>query len=137
MAVSQTSAPIAAKQAPEVGDIAPAFRLAAASGENIDPASDLVAGRPLLLLFRTGDALPQGLEALVAQLRATDGRAVLVTALGESAALAGFESAADAEGTVAPLFGVSGQSALVLIAPNRHLAYLGDDAGAAQAALAR
>src|SRR4051812_28871645 len=137
MAVSQTSAPIAAKPAPEVGDIAPAFRLAAASGETIDPASDLVAGRPLLLLFRTGDALPQGLEALVAQLRATEGRSVLVTGLGQAAALAGFESAADAEGTVASLFGVSGQARLVLIAPNRHLAYLGDDAGAAQAALAR
>jgi hypothetical protein len=142
MAVSQTptlqtGTPIAAKQLPEPGDIAPAFRLASTSGEPIDPASDLVAGRPLLLLFRVGDALPQGLEALVAQLKATEGRAVLVTGLGETAALDGFEAATDAEGTVRSLFGVAGESRLALIAPNRHIAYLGADAAAAQAALAR
>jgi hypothetical protein len=137
MAQSQTTAPTAAKPAPEAGDIAPAFRLAATSGESIDPASDLVAGRPLLLLFRAGDALPQGLEALAAQLKATEGRAVLVTGLGETAALDGFESAADAEGTARSLFDVSGQSRLVLIAPNRHVAYIGGDAAAAQTALTR
>ncbi|MDQ7247327.1 2OG-Fe(II) oxygenase [Dongia sedimenti] len=137
MAVSQTTAPIAAKQPLEAGDIAPAFRLAATSGESIDPASDLVAGKPLLLLFWGGGALPQGLEALVGQVKATDGRAVLATGLGETAALDGFESAADAEGTVGALFGASGESRLVLIAPNRHVAYIGGDAAAAQAALAR
>lgn len=137
MAVSQTTAPTAAKQPLEAGDIAPAFRLAATSGENIDPASDLVAGRPLLLLFRAGGALPQGLEALVGQVKATDGRAVLVTGLGETATLDGFESAADAEGTVGALFGVSGESRLVLVGPNRHVAYIGGDAAAAQSALVR
>lgn len=137
MALSQTTAPIAAKQLPEAGDIAPAFRLAATSGESIDPASDLVAGRPLLLLFRAGDALPQGLEALAAQVKATEGRVVLVTGLGETAALDGFESATDAEGAVRSLFGVSGEARLVLIAPNRHLAYIGGDAAATQAALTR
>jgi hypothetical protein len=134
MAVSQTTAPLAAKQPPEPGDIAPAFKLAATTGESIDPASDLVAGRPLLLLFRASDAVPQDLEALVAQVKATDGRAVLVTGLGETATLDGFESAADADGVVGSLFGAA---RLVLIAPNRHIAYLGGDAAAAQAALAR
>jgi hypothetical protein len=134
MAVSQTTAPVAAKQPLEPGDIAPAFKLAATSGESIDPASDLVAGRPLLLLFRAGDAVPQGLETLVAALKASEGRAVLVTALGETAQLDGFESAADAEGAAGSLFGAA---RLVLIAPNRHIAYLGGDAAAAQAALAR
>jgi hypothetical protein len=137
MAVSQTSLQIAAKQPLEAGDIAPAFRLAATSGETIDPASDLVAGRPLLLVFRAGDALPQGLEALVAQLKATEGRAVLVTSLGETAALDGFQSATDAEGTVRSLFGGAGEPRLVLIAPNRHIAYIGGDAAAAAAALGR
>jgi hypothetical protein len=134
MAVSQTNAPFAAKQPPEPGDIAPAFKLAATSGESIDPASDLVAGRPLLLLFRASDAVPQGLEALVAEVKASEGRAVLVTNLGESATLEGLESAADADGAVGSLFGAA---RLVLIAPNRHIAYLGEDAAAARAALAR
>jgi hypothetical protein len=137
MALSQTTSPIAAKQPLEAGDIAPAFRLASGSGEAIDPASDLVAGKPLLILFRAGDALPQGLERLLAEVKALDGRAVLATALGETAALDGFESAADAEGTVRSLFGVSNTARLVLIAPNRHIAYIGPDAAAAQAALAR
>ncbi|WP_395017817.1 2OG-Fe(II) oxygenase [Dongia sp.] len=142
MALSQTptlqpGTPTAAKPPLEAGDIAPAFRLAAATGEGIDPASDLVAGKPLLLLFRTGDALPQGLEALLAAVKAAEGRAVLATALGETATLDGFESAADAEGTVRALFGAAGQSRLVLIAPNRHIAYIGGDAAAAQAALAK
>jgi hypothetical protein len=142
MAVSQTTIAVAAKQPLEAGDIAPAFKLAAASGETIDPASDLVAGKPLLLLFRAGDAPPPetskvGLEALVAAVKATHGRTVLATNLGETATLDGFESAADAEGATRSLFGASGQSRLVLIAPNRHIAYIGGDAAAAQAALAR
>ncbi len=137
MAVSQTTAPATAKQPPETGDIAPAFRFSATSGEVIDPASDLVAGRPLLLLFPDREAPPQGLQGLVAQLKATEGRAVLVTGLGETSGLDGFESAADAEGTARSLFGVTGGTWLVLIAPNRHLAYSGSDVAAAQAALAR
>jgi hypothetical protein len=136
MAVSQTTT-AAAKQPLEVGDIAPAFKLAAASGEIIDPASDLVAGKPLLLLFRAGDALPQGLEALVTAVKAAEGRAVLATGLGETAVLDGFESAADAEGAVRSMFGAAGQQRLVLIAPNRHIAYIGNDAAAAQAPLAK
>ena len=135
--ILQTGAPIAAKPLLEAGDITPGFKLAASSGETIDPASDLVAGKPLLILFRAGDALPQGLEALVAAVKAADGRAVLATNLGESDTLDGFESAADAEGTVRSLFGVSGAARLVLIAPNRHIAYIGGDTAAAQAALAK
>jgi hypothetical protein len=137
MALSPTTGPNAAKPPLEAGDIAPAFRLAAASGEGIDPASDLVAGKPLLLLFRAGDALPQGLEGLVAAVKALEGRAVLATGLGETAALDGFESAADAEGSARALFGVGNAARLVLIAPNRHIAYIGEDAAAAQAALER
>jgi hypothetical protein len=137
MAVSQTTGSIALKQPLEAGDITPGFKLAATSGETIDPASDLVAGRPLLLLFRAGDALPQGLEGLVGQVKASDGRAILVTGLGETAVLDGFESAADAEGAARALFGVSGEPRLVLIAPNRHLAYIGGDAALAEKALVR
>jgi hypothetical protein len=88
----------------------------------------------LLLLLRAGDTTPQGIEALVAAVKATEGRAVLVTALGETATREGFESAADSDGTARALFG---EAPLVLIAPNRHVAYIGGDAAAAQAALAR
>jgi hypothetical protein len=134
MAAPQTAPQAAAKRPTEAGDIAPPFKLAATSGESIDPASDLVAGRPLLLFFRPGDAVPQDLEALVAQVKALDGRAVLVTALGETTTREGFESATDSDGIAHGLFG---ESRLVLIAPNRHVAYIGGEAAAAQAALAR
>src|SRR3954451_6022431 len=117
MAVSQTTAPLAQKQPLEAGDIAPGFKLAAASGAPLHPASDLVAGRPLLLLFRASDTLPQGLEGLLRQVKATDGRAVLVTAMGETAVLDGFESAADPDGLARGLFGFSGETRLALIAP--------------------
>jgi hypothetical protein len=138
MAVSQpATVSVAPKQPLETGDIAPGFKLAATSGETIDPASDLVAGKPLLLLFRAGDDLPQGLEALVAAVKAAEGRAVLATGLGETATLEGMESAADADGAARSLFGAAGQTRLVLIAPNRHIAYIGADAAAAQTALAR
>ena len=133
MAAPQSAAQTAAKRPPEAGDIAPAFKLAASTGETIDPASDLVAGKPLLLL-RAGDNAPQGLGALAAAVKATAGRAVLVTALGETAGQEGFESAADSDGSTRALFG---DAHLVLIAPNRHLAYIGSDAAAAEAALAR
>jgi hypothetical protein len=133
MAAPQSATSTAAKRPPEAGDIAPAFKLAATSGEVIDPASDLVAGKPLLLLFRTGDRVPQGIETLAARVKATEGRCVLVTALGEAATLDGFESAADSDGSARALFG----EGLVLIAPNRHIAYIGGDAAAAGAALAR
>jgi hypothetical protein len=134
---AQNAAQSGAKRPLEAGDIVPAFRLAAISGETIDPASDLVAGRPLLLLFRAGDTLPQGLPTLLDQLKATEGRAVLATAVGTTAAMEGFESAADADGAARDLFGVGSEPRLALIAPNRHLAYLGGDAAAASAALAR
>lgn len=137
MAVSQTTATPAAKPPLEAGDIAPGFRLAAASGEIIDPASDLVAGKPLLLLFRADDAPLPGLDSLAAAVKSAEGRAVLANSLGESATLDGFESAADAEGTARRLFGAARETRLVLIAPNRHIAYLGADAAAAEAALAR
>ena len=136
MAAPQTTAQ-SAQRPVEAGDIAPAFRLAATSGETIDPASDLVAGRALLLLFRTGDTVPQGVDGLLQQLKTTDGRAILVTTIGETVALDGFESAADADGKARGLFGADGEMRLVLIAPNRHLAYLGADPAAAQSALAR
>jgi hypothetical protein len=134
MAAPHSAAQTVAKRPPEAGDIAPAFKLAATTGETIDPASDLVAGKPLLLLFRAGDNPPQGLDALVARMKATEGRAVLVTALGETAQQEGCESAADSDGSARATFG---EARLVLIAPNRHIAYIGDDAAAAAAALER
>ena len=132
-----SAAQSAAAKPLETGDIAPHFRLVATDGESIEPASDLVAGRPLLLLFRVGDVLPQGLEALLDQVKATGGRAVLVTAVGESAERAGFETAVDADGTARKLFGAGPEPRLALVAPNRHLAYLGGDPAAAGTAVAR
>ena len=137
MAQPQTTAPLAAKRPLEAGDIVPAFKLAATSGETIDPASDLVAGKPLLLLFRAGDTAPQGVAAVIQQVQAAQGRAVLVTSLGETASLDGCESAADADGVARGVFGAGAEPLLVLIAPNRHIAYIGGDTAAAQSALAR
>ena len=137
MALTQT-APQAAAKAPEVGDIAPAFRLVATDGEAIEPQSDLVAGHPLLLLFRgVGDTAPASASMLAERVTEAGGRAVLVTNVGESGSLDGFQSATDADSAARGGFGAGQDPWLVLIAPNRHIAYLGPDVEPAGAALAR
>ena len=63
----------------EVGEIAPAFQLTV-GGAVFDPAADHVAGRPLFLVFRPQSAgLPDDLARLVPQVRALQGRCVLIT----------------------------------------------------------
>jgi hypothetical protein len=121
----------------EAGDIAPAFRLVAAGGESIEPASDLVAGKPLLLLF-PGAEIDSAVADLARRVLALDGRAVLVHGAGQPREHAGLESAADADGTAFGLFDAAqGSQRLVLVAPNRHVAYVGADAAAAEAELER
>jgi hypothetical protein len=124
----------------EAGDIAPPFRLMARDGEAIDPASDLVAGKPLLLVFcPKGAPLPAGVEALGQAVAATDGRNVVAAPAGanDTSAPSGFELAFDADGAVLALFKAGTEPRIALIAPNRHIAYLGTDSEAAAAALAR
>src|ERR1700742_4848759 len=99
MALSQP-APSRSPQtpAPEMGDIAPSFRLMAKGGEAIDPASDLVAGKPLLIAFCPKDAaLPVDVESLGQAVAACDGRAVVAAPAGahETPAPAGYELAFD------------------------------------------
>jgi hypothetical protein len=139
MALPQSGGKPTAPQKPaETGDIAPPFRLAAAGGEMIDPANDGIAGIPLLLLFSGKGSAPEGALDLALRVREAGGRAVLVTGAGEAATLAGFESAADPDGSAAIAFASAGGAPrLALIAPNRHLAYLGADPVAAGAAFAR
>jgi len=131
---SQSTAP--ARKALEAGDIAPSFRLMGQDGDAIDPANDRIAGKPLLLLF-PGDSLPQGIEDLAQRVKELDGRAVVATAPGAAKPVAGFEPGADTDGAVHGLFGAGGESRIALIAPNRHLAYLGGDPAGAADALAR
>src|SRR5581483_3092553 len=102
MAVSQTALS-RSQQSPalEVGDIAPSFRLMAKDGEAIDPASDLVAGKPLLILFcPKGAALPKDAESLGQAVAGLDGRNVIAAAAGaaETQVPAGYELAFDADG---------------------------------------
>ena len=141
MAAPQT-APSRPPQAPklEMGDIAPAFRLMAKDGEAIDPASDLVAGRPLLVLFcPKGAGLPADAESLGQAVAAADGRNVVAAPAGahETPTPAGYELAFDADGAIFRLFNAETEGRIVLIGPNRHILYMGTDAGAALAALAR
>ncbi len=127
-------------QALEAGDIAPPFRLMAQDGEAIDPSSDLVAGKPLLLVFcPKGVALPGGVEDLGQAVAACDGRNVVAAPAGarDTPAPAGFELSFDPDGAAFGLFKAGTEPRIALIAPNRHIAYLGTDSGAAAAALAR
>ena len=141
MAAPQTAQSRPAQNAAlELGDIAPPFRLMAKSGEAIDPASDLVSGKPLLLLFiPKGAALPGDAESLGQAVAALDGRNVVAAPAGanETPIPAGYELAFDADGAAFRLFSVQTEARLILIAPNRHLLYMGADAAAARAALAR
>ncbi len=126
-------------QALEIGDIAPPFRLTTQAGEAIDPASDLVAGQPLLVLFcPKGAELPSDAESLGQAAAAADGRSfVAVTAGTEAATPAGYELAFDADGAVFRLFNAATEARFVLIGPNRHIFYMGGDTAAVRAALAR
>jgi hypothetical protein len=128
--------PSSAPRALEVGDLAPAFHLKV-SGEVFDPAADHVAGRPLLLVFRPdGAPLPDGLDALVAPVRALKGRCLFVAATAGAVA-AGFELAVDADGKVAEIYGATDAARVILIAPNRRLAAIGADPAAVLQALER
>src|SRR5256885_14341157 len=82
----------------EVGDLAPSFRLMAKGGEAIDPASDLVAGKPLLVLFcPKGAALPADAAALGHAVAGAEGRNVIAVSAGTDDAPTpdGFELAVD------------------------------------------
>jgi hypothetical protein len=138
MATSHATLQTAVRRPVEAGDIAPPFRLVTAGGEGIEPASDLVAGKPLLLVFPGAEAaLPAGLDDLARVVSGLGGRCVLETPLGEARSLDAFESAADADGAARSAFDAGAAARLVLIAPNRHVAYIGAEPAAAAAALAR
>ncbi|HEY4162462.1 MAG TPA: 2OG-Fe(II) oxygenase [Dongiaceae bacterium] len=126
---------IAARRPLEAGDIAPAFRLAGPKGETIDPAADHIAGKPLLLLFH-GAAVPGEAGDIARRVADLGGRAVLVTAAGGNPQAEGYESAIDADGSVRASLGAE-SGFFVLIAPNRHIGYVGKDPAAASAALSR
>src|SRR3569833_774594 len=108
MAAPQT-APSRPSQNPalEPGDIAPPFRLMAKAGEAIDPASDLVAGKPLLILFCFfGLVLPGVVDSLGQAVAALDGRNVVAAPAGanDTPIPAGYELAFDTDGGVFRLF---------------------------------
>jgi hypothetical protein len=125
-----------APRALETGDIAPAFRLTAASGEELDPASDHISGRVLVLLFLgPGAAVPEGLGAIAEKARAMGGRCFLIAAAPKDAP-AGFDPVADPDGKVASLYGARGAAHIVVIAPNRHVAAIGTAADGAAEVLA-
>ncbi len=120
------------------GDIAPVFQLVAPGGEEIDPNGDHIAGKPLVFVFRpAGAALPEGMEALAARARGMGGRAfVIVSGLTAAKdAPQGYELLQDADGKVSALYGVGKQVRIVALAPNRHVAAIGEDPVAAIAAL--
>ena len=115
-----------------VGDIAPAFQVTI-KGETFDPAADHVAGRPLLLVFcPAGASLPEGVASLVPQVKALQGRCVVIAPSAVEAP-AGFKGAVDTESRVAAAYGATNAARIVLIAPNRHIAAMGDAATAAKA----
>jgi hypothetical protein len=123
-----------------VGDIAPGFLLTGPGGEEIDPGNDHVSGKPLLLLFPApGGALPTGLEAAAAKVKAMGGRAFQISAgpVGAKDAPQGFEKLQDADGKVSALYGAGKAARLVTLAPNRHIAAIGEDAASALEALER
>jgi hypothetical protein len=124
----------------EAGDIAPPFRLIAQDGEAIDPASDLVAGKPLLVVFcPKGASLPAGAEGLGRAVAAADGRTVVAAPAGanETPTLPGYTLAFDADGSVLGLFNAGIEPRILLIGPNRHIGYLGADAAVATEAVTR
>lgn len=124
----------------EVGDIAPPIRLVTAAGEKIDPGADQISGKVLVLLFMpTGTAPPEGLSALAERARAMRGRCFLVAAAPEGVGDVpdGFEPLADRDGTVALRYGMQGAPRTVVVAPNRRVAAVGPETGAAAAALER
>jgi hypothetical protein len=136
----QTAAPPDTIRSLESGDIAPSFRLVSPGGEEIDPGADHVSGKPLVLLFQpAGAALPAGLGALAAKVRALGGRAFLIAAglTAPKDAPPGFEPLQDADGKVSALYGVAKAARIVTLAPNRHVAAIGEDPAAAIAALER
>lgn len=135
----------AAARTLEVGDIAPPFRLATAGGEKIDPGDDHISGRVLVLLFMpSGAAPPEGLAALAERARGMGGRCFLIAAapvdvwpdVGADVP-EGFEPLADGDGKAAILYGAHGAPRIVVVAPNRHVAAVGLEAGVAAAALDR
>ena len=114
--------------APGVGDIAPDFALVADSGATIDPAADQWAGRFMLFVFLPPTPAP--LPGLAAQqdALAAAGLTVFVIARARRSQLVGLKQRvglaapllADAEGTVARLYGC-GDGGAVLLRPNRHI----------------
>lgn len=132
----RSSAPQAGAPRPlEPGDIAPAFRLTAPGGEEIDPGSDHISGKVLVLLFLPpGATAPEGLTPLAERARALGGRCFLVAPAPREAP-AGFAPLADRDGRVAALYGARGGPHFVVVAPNRHVAAIGPDVGAAIAAV--
>ena len=141
MAAPQTSRPSAQPAVSlETGDLAPSFRLMTREGQAIDPVSDLVAGKPLLIFFRpNGAGLPEGSDQLGRAMLATDGRSIVAVPASatDAAAPEGCELALDGDGSIFRSYGADSQPRILLIGPNRHIAYLGADASAAGAALAR
>ena len=120
----------------EVGDIAPPFRLVTAGGEKISPGADHISGKVLVLLFMpSGVAAPEGLTTLTERARALGGRCFLIAA--EPKDVPGFEPLADRDDKVAVLYGRDGAPRIVVVAPNRHVAAIGLEAGVAAAALER
>lgn len=129
--------PSSAPRAPELGDIAPAFRLTAQSGEEIDPAADHISGKVLVLLFvGAGASMPEGLAALVEKAQAMGGRCFKIGAA-PGTAPAGFDPVADPDSKVASLYGARTEPHIAVIAPNRHIAAIGADVVGAMAALER
>ena len=137
---SPADRPVAARTV-DVGDIAPPLRLATAGGEKIDPGADHISGKVLVLLFMpSGVAPPEGLAALAERARGMGGRSFLIAAVPEDVGAdvpAGFEPLADGDNKAAILYGAHGAPRIVVVAPNRHVAAIGREAGEAAAALDR
>jgi hypothetical protein len=126
---------IAPRKPLEAGDIVPAFHLAGRKGEMIDPAADHISGKPLLLLFH-GSVMPAEAGDIARRTLALGGRAILVTGAGAGDQAAQYEAAIDADGSVRANLGAESGS-FVLIAPNRHIVYMGKDTLALGEALSR
>jgi hypothetical protein len=134
--VSPADRPVAARTI-DVGDIAPPFRLVTAGGEKISPAADHISGKALVLLFMpSGVAPPEGLTELAERTRGMGGRCFLIAAEPNDAPV-GFEPLADVDDKVAILYGRDGAPWIVVVAPSRHVAAIGPEAGVASAALER
>jgi hypothetical protein len=122
----------------EIGDIIPGFRLIAKGGEAIDPTADHIAGKPLVLVFQpAGGALPGGLAELGAKVKGLAGRAMVIGRGNVAGAPEGFDLLSDSDGKVHAGYGMDGSMRIVVVAPNRHEASVGDDTEAASRALDR